>query len=63
MSTTMLEIKNVMKALENAKLRDGVKIIIGGAPITQEFVEDIGADAYAKNAINGVKICRSWVQE
>lgn len=59
---TMLEIGNVMKALEEANLRNQVKVIIGGAPITQEFVDDIGADAYAHNAIEGVRICKRWVE-
>lgn len=58
---TMPEVSNTLKALENANLRNQVKIIVGGAPITQEFVEDIGADALAVNAIDGVKKCKRWV--
>ena len=58
---TMPEVSNTMKALENANIRNQVKVIIGGAPITQEFVEDIGADALALNAIDGVKKCKRWV--
>ncbi len=58
---TMPEVSNTLMALENANLRDGVKIIVGGAPITQEFIEDIGADALAVNAIDGVKKCKRWV--
>ncbi len=58
---TMPEVSNTLKALENANLRNGIKIIIGGAPITQEFVDDIGADALAKNVIDGVKKCKGWV--
>ncbi|MFX1378985.1 MAG: B12-binding domain-containing protein [Promethearchaeota archaeon] len=58
---TMPEVSNTMKALKNANLRSGLKVIIGGAPITQEFVDDIGADAMAKNAIDGVKKCKGWV--
>jgi len=60
---TMLEMGDLMKALEEANLRNQVKVIIGGAPITQEFVDDIGADAYARNAIDGVRICKRLVQE
>lgn len=60
---TMLEMGDVMKALEESNLRNQVKVIIGGAPITQEFVEDIGADAYARNAIDGVRICKRLVQK
>ena len=62
-STTMPEVKNLMKKLANSKLRNQVKVIIGGAPITQEFVDDIGADAYAHDAIDGVRICKRWIEE
>ncbi|MCK4781081.1 MAG: cobalamin-dependent protein, partial [Candidatus Lokiarchaeota archaeon] len=58
---TMPEVSNTLKALENANLRNGVKIIVGGAPITQEFIDDIGADALAVNVIDGVKKCKRWV--
>lgn len=58
---TMPEVSNTIKALEVANLRDQVKIILGGAPITQEFVEKVGADALAKNAIDGVKKCKRWI--
>jgi 5-methyltetrahydrofolate--homocysteine methyltransferase len=58
---TMPEVSNTLKALENANLRNQVKIIVGGAPITKEFIEDIGADALAVNAIDGVKKCKRWV--
>ena len=59
----MPELKMVMRALEETKLQSQVKVIIGGAPITQEFVENIGADAFAHNAIEGVNICKRWIEE
>ena len=59
---TMPEVNNVMKALEKEDLRKQVKVIIGGAPITQEFVDSIGADAYARDAIDGVKKCKRWAE-
>jgi len=62
LTTTMIEMENVIKALKEAGLRDGVKIIIGGAPITREFAEKIGADAAARDAVEGVNICKSWVK-
>ena len=40
-----------------------MKIIIGGAPITPEFASRIGADAAARDAIEGVNMCKSWVEE
>lgn len=61
-SSTMVEVKKVMTALNDAKLRDQVKIIVGGAPISQIFVDDIGADAYAKDVIDGVKTCKRWTE-
>jgi len=61
LTTTMVEMENVIKALKDAGLRDKVKIVIGGAPITQEYAEKIGADAAARDAVEGVNICKSWV--
>ncbi|HIE13806.1 TPA: cobalamin-binding protein [Candidatus Bathyarchaeota archaeon] len=61
LTTTMMEMENTIKALEEAGLRDKVKIIIGGAPITTEYAKKIGADAAAKDAVDGVNICKSWV--
>lgn len=50
LSTTMEEMGNVVKAAEEAGIRDKVKIMVGGAPITQNFCDRIGADAYAADA-------------
>lgn len=61
-TVTMPEMEKVMTALERAGVRDKVKVIIGGAPVTTQFAEKIGADAAAKDAVDGVKICKSWVQ-
>ncbi len=61
LTTTMVEMGNVIRGLEKAELRDGVKVIVGGAPITQEYAEEIGADAAAQDAVEGVRICSEWV--
>jgi len=61
-SMTLPEIGNLMKALEKTNLRKDVKVIVGGAPVTEEFIKDIGADAYAKNAMDGVNTCLRWVK-
>ena len=61
-SSTMVEVKKVMTALNEANIRDQVKIIVGGAPISQAFVDNIGADAYAKDVIDGIKICKRWTE-
>lgn len=50
MTTTMSHMKDVVDALCAAQLRANVKIIVGGAPVTQVFAESIGVDAYAQNA-------------
>ncbi|MBS7606293.1 MAG: corrinoid protein [Candidatus Bathyarchaeia archaeon] len=63
LTTTMIEMENVIKALKEAGLRDKVKIIIGGAPVTKEFAEKIGADAAARDAVEGVNICKSWMEQ
>ncbi|MBD3255608.1 MAG: cobalamin-binding protein [Candidatus Lokiarchaeota archaeon] len=62
-SMTLPEVNNLMKEIEKANLRDELKVIIGGAPVTEDFVKDIGADAYAKNAIDGINTCLRWIRE
>jgi len=62
LTVTMVEMENVINALKKAGLRDKVKVIIGGAPITDEYANRIGADGYGKDAVVGVEICKSWVK-
>lgn len=50
LSTTMLRMADTINALQEAGMRDQVKIMAGGAPVTEEFVKNIGADGYASNA-------------
>ena len=50
LTTTMASMKETIEAVEAAGLRDQVKIMVGGAPITQEFADEIGADAYTLDA-------------
>lgn len=50
LSTSMLEMKKVISELQQARIREQVKVIIGGAPVTQQFAREIGADAYAPDA-------------
>jgi 5-methyltetrahydrofolate--homocysteine methyltransferase len=61
LTTTMVEMEDIIKELKKAGLRDKVKVIIGGAPITREYAEKIGADAAARDAVEGVNICKSWM--
>ena len=55
LTTTMIHMRETIVALQEANLRDKVRVIIGGAPITEEFANEIGADAYAVDASTGVK--------
>lgn len=50
LTTTMPNLEATIKAIEDAGLRDRVKIMVGGAPVTQEFADQIGADAYTADA-------------
>jgi 5-methyltetrahydrofolate--homocysteine methyltransferase len=55
LTTTMIHMRETIVALQEANLRDKVRVIIGGAPVTQEFADEIGADAFAIDASTGVK--------
>ena len=59
LTTTMVQMKATIEALEEAGLRDSVKVMIGGAPVTSAFAEEIGADAYAPDAATAVDVARS----
>jgi corrinoid protein of di/trimethylamine methyltransferase len=61
LTTTMIEMEGIVRALQKAGLREKVKIIIGGAPITPEYAKKIGADAAAKDAVEGVRVCTRWM--
>ena len=62
LTTTMFEMKNVVEKVKEAGIRDNVKIMIGGAPVTQDFCENIGADYYTSDAASAsdvaLKICQ-----
>jgi 5-methyltetrahydrofolate--homocysteine methyltransferase len=55
MTTTMLEMKEIVQQLENEGLRNDVKVLIGGVPCTQEFADEIKADAWGKDAFDAVE--------
>ena len=60
-TSTRLTMKDVIQALESAKLRNKVKVLIGGAPIDQRFADMIGADGYAPDPPSGVKKAMGWL--
>jgi 5-methyltetrahydrofolate--homocysteine methyltransferase len=58
LTTTMRSMERTIKALEEAGVRDTVKIMIGGAPVTQDFANQIGADGYAANAASASDLAK-----
>jgi 5-methyltetrahydrofolate--homocysteine methyltransferase len=61
LTTTMVEMENVVSKLESDGVRAGLKILIGGAPINDEYAQKIGADAAARDAVDGVRIVSQWM--
>jgi 5-methyltetrahydrofolate--homocysteine methyltransferase len=58
LTTTMLGMEDVLKALKAAGLRDKVKVLIGGGPVSKKYAEDIGADAYGNDAAQAVHLVK-----
>jgi 5-methyltetrahydrofolate--homocysteine methyltransferase len=61
LTTTMRAMENTIKALQEAGVRDQLKIMVGGAPVTQSFSDQIGADAYASNAASAAETAKRLV--
>ncbi len=61
LTTTMTSMKTTLEALEEAGLKKNVKVLIGGAPITQGFADEIGADGFGSNAREAVELVRAGV--
>jgi 5-methyltetrahydrofolate--homocysteine methyltransferase len=61
LTTTIPKMGVTINALKDAGLRDGVKVICGGAPVSEAFCNEIGADAYGPNAAIGVERCKELV--
>jgi 5-methyltetrahydrofolate--homocysteine methyltransferase len=61
LTTTMPRMGDTVRALREAGIRDQIKIMVGGAPVTEDFVKKIGADAYAPNAASAVDIAKELV--
>ena len=59
LTTTMPSMKRTIDALVEAGLREKVKVMVGGAPVTQVFADEIGADGYAPDAASAVELARS----
>ncbi|MBE6014587.1 MAG: corrinoid protein [Lachnospiraceae bacterium] len=61
LTTTMPAMKDTVKAIIDAGLQSQVKIMVGGAPITQEFADEIGADAYTQDAASAAQVAKTLV--
>jgi len=61
LTTTMANMPDTIKAFDEAGLRDTVKIMIGGAPVTEDYAKKIGADGYAPDASQAAKVALSFV--
>ena len=63
LTTTMPNMGKTIEAFIDADLRDDVKIMVGGAPVTQEFADDMGADGYGKDALACVALAKELLEE
>src|SRR5512140_1108269 len=61
LTTTMPAMKTTIDALKQAGIREKVKVLIGGAPITQKYADEIGADGYSENAVGAVALAKKAV--
>ncbi len=61
LTTTMVRQRDVVEALDDMGLRPKVKVMVGGAPVTGEWVKEIGADGYSEDAIGAVQVARQLV--
>jgi len=62
LTTTMPSMKLTIEGLKKAGIRENVKVLVGGAPVTASFAESIGADAYAPDAASAVDVARELIQ-
>jgi methanogenic corrinoid protein MtbC1 len=62
LTTTMVGQREVIEALEKEGLRHQVKVLVGGAPVTRSWAEEIGADGYAEDAIGAVQLAKQLAE-
>jgi len=63
LTTTMVNMKTAITMMEEAGVRDGVKIIVGGAPVTQDYANQVGADGFGKDASEAANIAKKLIRE
>ncbi|MBE0408305.1 MAG: corrinoid protein [Anaerolineales bacterium] len=62
LTTTMVRQRDVVEALEDLGLRPNTKVMVGGAPVTQDWADEIGADGYSEDAVGAVSVAKKLVQ-
>jgi 5-methyltetrahydrofolate--homocysteine methyltransferase len=63
LTTTMIHMQEVIQAIDDEGLRDKVKIMVGGAPVTQDYADKIGADGYVPDAASAVKLAEKLTEK
>ena len=63
MTTTITEQRNVIQSLEKANVRGSVKVMVGGAAVTEKWSQEIGAEGYAENATDAVQVALRLIGE
>jgi len=58
LTTTMVRQRDLIEALEDMNLRPGLKVMVGGAPVTRQWAEEIGADGYSEDAVGAVAVAK-----
>jgi len=61
LTTTMLAMRDALQAFEQAGIRENIKVMVGGAPVTQKWCDEIGADGYAPDAASAVELADSLI--
>ncbi len=61
LTTTMVRQRDLILALEEKQMRSRIKVMVGGAPVTRQWVEEIGADGYSEDAIGAVQVAKQLV--
>ena len=62
LTTTMPNMGRTVSTFEDMGLRDEVRLMVGGAPVTQEFADEMGADAYGENAVDCVEVTKNLIK-
>ena len=63
LTTNLEQFPMVVDRLKREGLREKVKVIVGGATVTEEYAKEAGVDAYAKTALDGAEICKGWIKD